>query len=145
MNMWICICIGSLLIVFTILVHASATRFVLYLIEKPVREKKILRDFTKVFMLSKLVLIMFFASIIESVLWAVTYMWVGAIEIFEDAFYFSIVTYTTLGYGDITLSSTYRLLSSFEAANGIIIFGWSTAIIIAGIQKIYFANSNTSN
>lgn len=137
--MWICICIGSLLIVLTILVHASATRLVLHLIEKQIRTKKILRDFTKVFMLSKLVLIMFFASIIESVCWAVTYMLVGAMEVFEDAFYFSIVTYTTLGYGDITLSSTYRLLSSLEAANGIIIFGWSTAIIIAGVQKIYFS------
>ena len=72
-------------------------------------------------------------------MWAGCYVWVGAVEQFEDALYFSIVTYTTLGYGDITLNPDWRFLSSLEAASGIIIFGWSTAIVIAAFQNIYFS------
>ena len=48
------------------------------------------------------------------------------------------VTYTTLGYGDVVLIERWRLLSSFEATNGIIMFGWTTAIVIAAVQRIYF-------
>jgi voltage-gated potassium channel Kch len=66
------------------------------------------------------------------------YIFIGAFQSFEQALYFSIVTFTTLGYGDITLESNWRLLASFEAASGIIIFGWSTAIIVAVVQRLYF-------
>ena len=60
-----------------------------------------------------------------------------AIQGFENAFYFSMVTYTTLGCGDIVLDERWRLLSSFEAANGIIMFGWTTAIVIYVVQRVY--------
>ncbi|MCP3905306.1 MAG: two pore domain potassium channel family protein [Planctomycetes bacterium] len=84
-----------------------------------------------------LVLVMFIASVIEAALWAVTYIAVGAITGFEKALYFSTVTYTTLGYGDVTLEGQWRLLSAFEAANGIIMFGWTTALIVWAVQRVY--------
>jgi len=87
--------------------------------------------------ISIVVLIMFFSSILEAMAWACSYYYHGALEDFGDAMYFSIVTFTTLGYGDITLGGEYRLFASFEAANGIIIFGWSTALIMAVVQKVY--------
>lgn len=49
----------------------------------------------------------------------------------------STVTFTTLGFGDITLDENWRLLSSFEAANGLLMFGWSTALIFAAVQWVY--------
>jgi len=61
---------------------------------------------------------------------------VGAIEQLESALYFSMVTFTTLGYGDVTLSTDWRLLASFEAANGIMMFGWSTTLVAAFIQRL---------
>jgi hypothetical protein len=48
------------------------------------------------------------------------------------------VTFTTLGYGDIVLDERWRLLASFEAATGIIMFGWTTAIVLAAVQSTYF-------
>ena len=54
---------------------------------------------------------------------------------FEEALYFSTVTYTTLGYGDVILDERWRLLGSFEAANGIVMFGWTTALIFVAIRR----------
>lgn len=56
---------------------------------------------------------------------------------FSEATYFSLVTFTTLGYGDISLSSEWRLLSGLEAINGIMLIGWSTAMMYSLIQNIY--------
>ena len=56
---------------------------------------------------------------------------------FEAAIYFSFVTFTTLGYGDLTLSDGWRLLSGIEALNGILLDGWSTAVLFAVVQRIW--------
>lgn len=55
--------------------------------------------------------------------------------------YFSTVTYTTLGFGDVVMEPGWRLLSSFQAANGIIMFGWTTALIVAAVQFVYDGHS----
>ena len=55
----------------------------------------------------------------------------------ETAFYFSMVTFTTLGYGDVVLTGNWRTLASIQAANGVIVFGWTTALIFVYIQQIY--------
>jgi hypothetical protein len=82
------------------------------------------------------VLGMFLVSLLDAVLWAHVYLAVGAISDLESALYFSMVTFTTLGYGDMTMGPDWRLLSSFEAGNGIIMFGWTTALVVAYIQRL---------
>ena len=82
------------------------------------------------------VLWLFLATILEIWAWATLYLVLGAIGSLEQALYFSTVTFTTLGYGDITLDD-WRLLSSFEAANGLLMFGWSTALVFVAVQWIY--------
>lgn len=131
------ILIGSLLMIICIFIHALATKFTMKLAIKYAANIHI-KSYFKEIWISIIVLIMFSASLIETLVWAITYMFLGAIERFEEALYFSMVTFTTLGYGDVTLSNAYRLVASLEAANGIIIFGWSTAIIIAVVQRFYF-------
>ena len=86
---------------------------------------------------SGIVILLFLASLLEVLVWASTYLALNAIQGFERALYFSMVTYTTMGYGDIVLPESWRLLGSFEAAIGIIMFGWTTAIVIAAVQRIY--------
>ncbi len=83
------------------------------------------------------VLFMFLAVIVDVWIWAAVYVFVGAIGSFEDALYFSTTSFTTIGYGDIVLAHDWRLLGSFEGANGMIIFGWTTALVIAAIQRFY--------
>lgn len=83
------------------------------------------------------VLFMFLAVIADVWLWAAVYMAIGAVPTFEEALYFSTVSFTTIGYGDVVLGREWRLLASFEGANGMIIFGWTTALVIAVIQRFY--------
>ena len=79
---------------------------------------------------------MFVAHLIEMALWAALYRGLGLFETFETAFYFSSVTYTTLGYGDIVPEAHWRLLATLEAANGFILFGWTTALVFAVLREI---------
>jgi voltage-gated potassium channel len=68
--------------------------------------------------------------------YATLYYWVGAIRSFEDALYFSTATYATIGYGDLTLSKSWRVLGAIEGANGVILLGWSTAFFISIVARI---------
>lgn len=76
-------------------------------------------------------------------LWAAVYEFRGALPSFEEALYFSTVSFTTVGYGDIVLDRESRLLSTFEAVNGWIIFGWATALVMIVIQRLYLPGTAT--
>ena len=135
---WYNILLACVLIVITVLIHSTVTKHTIYLVNKKSDSRKKHHKYSKEFWISVIVLIMFSAAIAEATVWAVSYAIIGAVLEFENALYFSIVTFTTLGYGDITLNESWRLLASLEAAIGIIIFGWSTAIVIAVVQKLFF-------
>ena len=81
------------------------------------------------------VLVIFILHAIIVLLWAYHFTNLGEFSDFGRAVYFSLVTYTTLGYGDITLSESYQILSGLEAINGIILFGVSTASLFAIFQR----------
>ncbi len=80
-------------------------------------------------------LITFLAMVIEILAWALLYLSQGAISDLEQSLYFSSVTFASLGYGDITLPTPFRLLASLEALVGILMAGWSTALLVAVAQK----------
>jgi len=84
------------------------------------------------------ILFLLIPIILDVILWATFYYMSGALPSFEEALYFSTVTFTTVGYGDIVLGPEWRQLATFEAVNGWIIFGWTTALIMAVIQRLYF-------
>lgn len=130
--------IGIILIIITILIHSLVTKYAIHLSKKANNSKNKRKILADEFWVALVVLIMFVAAIAESSVWALVYFLIGALPTFETSLYFSIVTLTTLGYGDVTLIDEWNLLASMEAAIGIIIFGWSTAIVVAVVQKLYF-------
>ena len=75
--------------------------------------------------------------IIEIAGWALFYRWQQCFPDLESALYFSVVTYTTVGYGDLTLVKEWRLLSGVEALTGILMCGWSTGFFFAVVSRIY--------
>ncbi len=86
--------------------------------------------FGHVMIMIVVVLGLFMAHTIEAWIWAVFYRLAGETNSLEEAVYFSTVTFTTLGYGDVILSDDWRLVSSLQAVSGILLFGWSTAFLV---------------
>ncbi len=77
-----------------------------------------------------------FLHTIEIWSYAFVFQFLGAVTGFERALYFSTVTFSSLGYGDITLNPQWRVFGAIEAANGVILFGWSTAFLISLMSKL---------
>ncbi|MDH3665757.1 MAG: potassium channel family protein [Paracoccaceae bacterium] len=78
----------------------------------------------------------FLSHIAQIWIWAVVYILLGEFDAVEPALYFSTVAFTTVGFGDIILSQEWRLLTSFEAAAGLFLFGLSTAFLFEILREI---------
>ena len=68
--------------------------------------------------------------------WAGFYTLWGGLENFESALYFSVSSYTTIGYGDVVLPPKWRLLGGIEGVTGVLMFGWSTGGIFAVASRL---------
>jgi hypothetical protein len=75
--------------------------------------------------------------LVEAAAWAALYRLAGALPDAETAMYFSLTSYTTVGYGDVVLPAEWRLLGPIEAATGILMFGWSTGVMATAIGRIH--------
>ena len=78
-------------------------------------------------------------NFLQSFIWALTFYLhpnITEFETLEKAVYFSLVTFTTLGYGDITMESGHRILAGLEAINGVLLLGWSTTMMYSLVQLI---------
>jgi len=147
--MLINIIIGLIIIGITVTIQGYGTSIWLVYIEK----KYLSLTYTEFFRKSARLLIFtaFFLLLLHFVqagIWAFAYYILPNItefDNFEKAMYFSLVTFTTLGYGDITISSTNRLLAGFEAINGILLIGWSTAFMFSVVQYIWKKEAENEN
>src|SRR5207244_5793302 len=75
------------------------------------------------------------AHTLEVFVWALAYAAAGVAPAGSDLLYFAFVNYTTLGYGDITPVQAWRLTGPMTAMNGILMFGWSTAVLFEVLRK----------
>jgi hypothetical protein len=139
------ILVGCAMIIVTTLIHGGFMMAGLGALRSRIRERRQpLVGWRAAFILSLFVLWMFLASIAEVWVWAALYLLLGVFDTVEAASYFSTVTFTTLGYGDIVLSPEFRHLSAFQAANGLFLFGWSTALVFAVVQWVYMGDHDGS-
>ena len=135
------IAFGLALILITTAIHGSCTVAVIRALRLTHASAWANRSAaTRVCLISVVVLMMLLAALLETGVWTAVYLAVGALPDLETALYFSTVTFTTLGYGDVTLDANWRLLGSIQAANGTIMFGWTTAIVMAVIHRMATAH-----
>lgn len=101
--------------------------------------RKIFKGLWQPFMTAIIAVTVFAVHVSHIWLWALLYLALGCepLHSFSDALYFATVTYTTLGYGDIVLEAQYRMLGGIEAANGFLLFGWTTAFLFEIISQLY--------
>jgi len=81
---------------------------------------------------------LFVLHAIEIWAYAALYIALDALPGFETALYFSTSTYATIGYGDVVLDRSFRIVGAIEGANGVILLGWSTAFFVAVVSRIRF-------
>lgn len=79
---------------------------------------------------------MLLAITLAAWIWAGLFIVLGAFEALEPALYFATVSLTTLGFGDVILSQDVRLLSAIVAANGLVMFGLSTAFLLEFVGQV---------
>lgn len=93
-----------------------------------------------ILVLSAVMLLLLLGNCLQMALWAGLFVLLGEFDSLVSALYFSGVTFATLGYGDLVLSQPWRLLSALEAANGILMFGVSTAVMTAAVSDVFKHN-----
>jgi len=132
--------VGGVAVACTILVHALAMSATINLVR---HEKKIGRVGTGALIdlaiVSLVISFAFVAHLIEIALWAALLVICGEFQEFGNAYYHSAVNYTTLGYGDVLLTPSWRMLGPLEATNGALMFGVSTAMIFAVVGRLVTA------
>jgi Ion channel len=120
----------------TIIVHALVLNTIIGAVRRYVlrgRAGVFLRDTTLVMNATLLSLAGHF---VEIALWALSFVLCGEFSNFAAALYYSAAAYTTLGDGSVVISARWRLLGPLEAADGVLMFGITTAMIFAVIQRL---------
>ena len=142
--MFLNIFIGLITVAITVVIQGYGTTY----LSKRIVDKlynlpydKFNKDTARILIITSLFLLLLNCS--QAILWALMYLYVPNMtefESLEQAIYFSFVTFTTLGYGDLTIQTNFRILSGIEAINGMLLIGWSTALMYATMQEIWKRN-----
>lgn len=127
---------GTVVIALTVVIHTfgliAVTRVMAWMTNRfrmHGRRSRVIAMITVVFGL-------FAIMTVEVWLWAAAYIVTGSFDRFNTALYFSTVTFSTLGYGDVLPHPEWRLFTALEGVNGFLLIGWSTAYLVAAGTRI---------
>jgi len=127
----------ALLVLLSTALHGAATAFLVGLVVRMGAHTPGGHTlFIRIFSVPLIVLFLLFVGVAEASLWACFYWQTGYIAELSESLYFSLITMTTVGYGDVTLQGPGRLISGIQAALGIVLFGWTTSVIFSAVQTI---------
>ena len=91
----------------------------------------------KLVVLNGIMLILVAGNLAQIAIWALLFWLLGEFSEFGHAFYHSAVNFATLGYGDIVMSERNRLLGPLQAINGVLMIGFSTAVLMHTVSNIF--------
>jgi Ion channel len=127
--------VGSLVSAIAIMIHALATLSAISVARAAARRWRARPQLHLMGVMVAIALVLMLAHMIEIVVWSLSYAMVGAAPAGNDLLYFAFVNYTTLGYGDVTPVKAWQLLGPMAAMNGILMFGWSAAVLFEVLLK----------
>jgi Ion channel len=129
--------VGVVATIATIGVHTLAVNSIIYFVRRERRLGRVGPHFLpNILLVSTTILIALTAHLLSIGIWAWVLELCGEFTEGGIAFYHSAVNYTSLGYGDIVMSSRWKLLGPIEAADGLLMFGLSTAMVFAVMQRL---------
>jgi len=123
-----------------IVVHALVMSYLLRRSARAVGRTK-LRFWPVTLLLIRMAWWMVVAHLVEIAIWASFFAWHRMFPNVETSLYFSAVTYTTVGYGDLVLPEKWRLVAGVEGLTGILMCGWSTGFLFALVSRMYTAQT----
>lgn len=132
------ILIGTLMIIITVVFHVTALVYLAGILTRLMPATQIaVNRFRSIMMLSMMVFYIVVVHTVEAFSWAVLYYALGEFAEMGQALYFSVVTATTLGYGDLTMSDRWQMLAAFEAMGGLILFGVTIAFLFEMLRPFF--------
>jgi hypothetical protein len=129
---------GAGLLALTVVVHMTGMMVLFGWVIRS-RAASAARFWTQAWLLIRVAWALIFVHVLEIGVWAMFYWRRGCMPDLESAIYFSGVTYTTVGYGDLVLPIAWRLLGPIEGLTGILMCGLSTAFFFAVVSKVWSA------
>jgi hypothetical protein len=130
------ILISAVLVAVTVAVHAAGFALMLRSLMKS-RTMLPTQAWPIAWLLIRVTWLLILIHVAEITVWALFYLWGGCLPDAESAFYFSGVTYATIGYGDLVLPKPWRMLGPVEGLTGILMCGLSAGLFFALVSRIY--------
>ncbi|PDQ23070.1 metal transporter [Mesorhizobium sanjuanii] len=128
--------LGTIVISLTVLIHTFGLIAVTQAMGHLVARFRMHGRRSRVVAMISVVMGLFAVMTAEVWLWAGVYRLLGVLPDFETALYFSTITFSTVGYGDVVPAHDWRVLAALEGVNGFLLIGWSTAYLIAAGTRI---------
>jgi Ion channel len=127
---------GFVLVVLTIWTHAGGIALLGWFLTRTRSSRVQITYWTATLILHRMIWLMIVLHVCEITIWALFFWWKRAMPSAREAFYFSGVTYTTVGYGDVVLATPWRLLAPIEALLGVLMCGLSTGFFLFVVSRI---------
>jgi hypothetical protein len=127
--------VGSGVSVCNIAIHALVMTAVVWAARRAAASNAIRHSRRLIAVMIATVSVLMVAHVFEVIVWSMAYAIVEAAPAGADPLYFAFVNYTTLGYGDVTPVERWRLIGPLTAMNGVLLFGWSTAVIFEVLRR----------
>lgn len=135
--------ISCALVAATVAIHGTGFAWLLRLVRSP-RAQSVAGNWQTVRLLIVVSWLLLLIHAAEIALWGLFYLWQDCMPNLESAIYFSGVTYTTVGYGDLVLPEGWRMLAPVEALTGILMSGLSAGLFFAILNRLYGAGTGIS-
>ena len=132
--------LASVMVAVTVLIHLAGLALLLRVLR--VHQRFVRHRYGALTLLMTAALGLFAIHTVEIWLYAALYVALGAAGAFEEALYFSTVTYASIGYGDVLLDRPWRILGAIEGSTGVIMLGWSTAFIVSLLAQMRLLGHN---
>ncbi|MDQ3561280.1 MAG: ion channel [Pseudomonadota bacterium] len=129
--MWTNLAAGTLLVLTTVLIHSVGLLSMSRLLRWAIGRLHLHRHGAGAMgAVVATVLGLFVLHTLEIWVWAMAYLWLGALPDLHDALFFSTLAFSTLGAEEISVAPDWRLFGAMEGVNGFLLIGWSTAYLI---------------
>lgn len=123
--------VGAFMISLTVFIHTWGLMAVTHIMGWFIGRFRLNGHRSRVLAMNSVVIGIFLVLTVEVWLWAACYTLLGVVADFPTALYFSTITFSTVGYGDVVPEHSWRLLAALEGVDGFLLIGWSTAYLIA--------------